>query len=132
MPIQGFLKFIDNIRLRPHEHIREEHVKELLKLIKKDGFLNNPIIVDEHTLIILDGHHRFQALKRMGLTKIPCFLVDYKADAIQVLSWRDGENVSKQMVIHAGLSGTLLQPKTSRHVLPERPENLKIPLTSLR
>ncbi len=47
-------------------------------------------------------------------------------------AWREGENVTKDTVIQAGLSGNLLPIKTSRHTVPDRPEDINIPLTLLK
>jgi ParB-like chromosome segregation protein Spo0J len=49
-------------------------LRKLIKEIKKDGFINNPIIVDRNTRIILDGHHRFNAIKFLGLALSPVYL----------------------------------------------------------
>ena len=47
-------------------------------------------------------------------------------------AWREGETVTKDMVINAGLSGNLLRIKTSRHTVPDRPEDINIPLELLK
>lgn len=60
--------------LKQHELINQDHLYELLEEIHSNGFIEAPIIVDENTLIILDGHHRFNALRILGLSKAPVFL----------------------------------------------------------
>ncbi|MBN2267537.1 MAG: ParB N-terminal domain-containing protein [Candidatus Babeliaceae bacterium] len=60
--------------LKEHEKINEDHVAKLVDQIGRDGYIANPVIADKDTLIILDGHHRFNALKRLGLTTIPVCL----------------------------------------------------------
>jgi ParB-like chromosome segregation protein Spo0J len=60
--------------LRQHEKINDRHVEELVCQIAQDGCVRDPIIVDKRTLIILDGHHRFNALKKLGLVRIPVCL----------------------------------------------------------
>ena len=76
-----------------------------------------PIAVDKKTYVILDGHHRLQALKRLGYTKIPVILIDYHSPNIKVLAQREGEMVTKDLVIQAALAGKRMPPKTSRHML---------------
>jgi hypothetical protein len=83
----------------------------------KDGILKRPIVVDRSTKIILDGHFRFNALKQLGCSKIPVFFVDYDSPHILVEGWRDGETVTKEDVVRAGLTGKKLPPKTSKHML---------------
>jgi L-serine kinase (ADP) len=60
--------------LKQHEMIGESHLKELIGEIKKDGYINDPLIVDKNSNIILDGHHRFNALKFLGLALAPVYL----------------------------------------------------------
>lgn len=68
------IQLIQNHILKQHEQIRERHVRMLLKQIKHDGYLNSPLIVDKKTMIILDGHHRYNALKRLGMASSPVYL----------------------------------------------------------
>jgi len=125
------ISIIKNNLIKQHERIRKNHLRELFDQIKHDGFISDPIIVDKNTMVLLDGHHRFNAIKLLGLTASPVYLVDYKSRKIQVTSWRGGEKVTKKIVIRAGLSGKLLRPKTSRHSIPEKPTGLRIPLSKL-
>jgi len=106
--------------LKEHEDIRPAYLEELKNQIMLDGILKMPIAVDEETYVILDGHHRLQALKRLGCTKIPVVLVDYQSPEIKVLAQREGETITKEMVIHMGLSGKKMLPKTSRHMGMDR------------
>ncbi|KKS67820.1 MAG: hypothetical protein UV38_C0003G0047 [candidate division TM6 bacterium GW2011_GWE2_42_60] len=68
------LAIIRSRLLKQHELINEDHLKELMAQIRSDGFIEAPIIVDAETHIILDGHHRFNALRILGLSKAPVFL----------------------------------------------------------
>ena len=103
--------------LKPHEHVIESHVLELLHDIAQRRKILRPIVVDSRTLVILDGHHRVEALRRLGLRFAPAVLVDYDSDCVSVSSWRKGYPVTKEIVRKAGLSGYRLPPKTSRHRL---------------
>ncbi len=64
---------INNNNLKPHEQIKKNYLKKLLHQIKGDGFIDNPIIVDKNTMIILDGHHRFNVLKQLGIKSSPVY-----------------------------------------------------------
>jgi hypothetical protein len=118
--------------LKPHEEICPLHLKNLRAEIKKDGCVKDPIIADKNTLVILDGHHRWNSLLSLGAAFCPCCLVDYQSGEIGVACWRAGEKISKKEVLSAGLSGKLLPQKTSRHLIPDRPLGLNIPLADLR
>lgn len=68
------IKIIKNNLLREHEQIIKNHLKKLKNQINKDGFIDSPLIVDKNTMIILDGHHRFNVLKILGFSSSPVFL----------------------------------------------------------
>ena len=119
-------------KLKEHEQVSPEHLMRLKRRIKKDGFLKNPIIVDKNTKIILDGHHRYQSLKELGCSKIMVYFIDYNSPEIKVKARRKGEIIRKEDVIKAGLTENKLPPKTSRHVVPSKQLNLRIPLKDLR
>jgi hypothetical protein len=104
-------------RLRAHEGVDMQHLCELKREIKSDRILKFAIAVDKDTNIILDGHHRFNALRELGCKKIPVVLVDYKTTKIKVKNWRNGWEITKKMVIEACLSEDKLPPKTSKHMI---------------
>ena len=118
-------------RLHGHERIRPALLKELTEQIRRDGFLKRPILVAERDFVILDGHHRAEAVRSLGCAKIPAYLVDYESDLVQLGTWPDATVpvVSKQEVIRRGLTQDLFPPKTTRHTLsaslPERPTDLE-------
>lgn len=109
--------FIRIEELREHEEIRPDYLEELKNEILSDGMLKMPIAVDRSTYIILDGHHRLHALKRIGCKKIPVVLVDYQSPEIEVVPWREGEKVTKEMIIHTALTSGRMPPKTSKHMI---------------
>ncbi len=76
-----------------------------------------PIAVDRSTYIILDGHHRLHALRRIGCRKIPAILVDYHSEEIEVIPWREGERITKEMIVQTALAGKRMAPKTSKHMI---------------
>jgi len=70
--------------LAPHERVIPGRVEALLHAITAAGRVYKPIIVDEETLTVIDGHHRLHALKLMGARKAPVLLVDYERDANKI------------------------------------------------
>ena len=108
---------IDLGELKEHEQIRPEYLEELKNEILSDGILKMPIAVDKETYIILDGHHRLHALRRIGCKRIPCILFDYQSPEIEVLPQREGETVTKGLVIETALTGRRMPPKTSKHMV---------------
>jgi len=104
-------------QLKAHEEVNLRHLKELKKEIEYDRILKFAIAVDKGTNIILDGHHRFNVLKKLGCKEIPAVFVDYNSPQVEVKSWRNNRNVTKEIVIEAGLSNNKLPAKTSKHMV---------------
>ncbi|MBS7609875.1 ParB N-terminal domain-containing protein [Candidatus Bathyarchaeota archaeon] len=118
-----FLDFVKDKRivsideLKGHEDIEPTYLDSLTAEIEADGILKKPIVADERTGVILDGHHRVAALRKLGCSKVPVCFVDYNSPKIIVQPGRAGETMSKDIVLKAGLSGVLLPPKSSRHMI---------------
>ncbi|MEM2003098.1 MAG: ParB N-terminal domain-containing protein [Nitrososphaerota archaeon] len=103
--------------LKEHEECDPDYLEELLEKIVKDGELKRPIIVDSRTMIILDGHHRFLCIKKLGKRYIPAYLIDYSRPEIEVCSWNNTETITKEMVIEAALTGKKFPPKSTKHMV---------------
>ncbi len=103
--------------LRQHEEVDPAHLKELTEEIASDKILKFAIVVDKNTNVILDGEHRFNALKDLGCKKIPVVYVDYNSPDIEAQAWRSDERLTKKDVIEAGLGRKKLPPITSKHVI---------------
>lgn len=114
--------------LRQHEQILNENLMRVQRDLVRDGMVKDPIIVDQRTMVILDGHHRYNALKRMGYKYVPVYLVDYSSDHIAIAAWRTGEHVTKAEVMRAGLTGNLMPAKTSRVKFTERKASVSVSL----
>ena len=117
LPIPDHVCLVDLAALKEHEEIRPDYLEQLKDEILSDGILKMPIAVDKTTYIILDGHHRLHALKKIGCKRIPVILFDYQSPEIEVVPHRDGETVTKEMVIQTALAGRRMPPKTSKHVI---------------
>lgn len=101
-------------KLIPHENFDQNKVDNLSKKILSESKWSQPIIVDNQDYIILDGHHRYNVAIQLGLTQIPCLLVEYDDPRISVSSWRNSLFVDRQIVRKASTS-ILLPVKTSMH-----------------
>ncbi len=109
--------------LKPHEKGSPLYLEILKREILNDGFLKYPIIADEKTHVILDGMHRWLALKNLGYTHIPVMLIDaFQNPIIRVGTRRihryacnSNHEIPIEKVISAGLSGCLMKPKSTRH-----------------
>ncbi len=113
---------LDINKLKCHERVEKSHVVELAKRIRLDCMLKRPIIVAKKSLVILDGHHRYTALKRMGYKKIPAQLVDYHDGEVRVYLRRKELLIEliKEAVLRRAEEGRLFPNKTTRHLIRKR------------
>ncbi len=121
--------------LKPHEEIHEKKVDELYKMTLKWGGYTKPLLVDNNSGTILDGHHRYEVGKMLSLKYLPAILTDYLIDErIKVTTWPNSEekDINKEDVIKMALSGDLFPPKTSRHQISEYLPPIMVKLEDLR
>jgi hypothetical protein len=115
-------------RLRIHEEIRPELVERLVEEIRREGVVREPVWVARGTDVVLNGHHRFAALRALGAARVPAWVIDYDSDAVELGRWQPGPVLSKSEVVARAQSGRPYPPKTTRHtlrpVVPERPTPL--------
>jgi len=120
--VLGEFELIPPALLIPHEDFDTARLDRLVVEIRAAGYFYPPVLVDRPTRVILDGHHRWQASLRLGLTVVPCYTVDYLNDStIHVISRRPDITVTKQSVIEIARAGKTFPHKTTRHTydLPE-------------
>ena len=84
---ESVIALIEISKLHDHEQIKPQHLDELCEEIKRDGEVKYPIIVDKYSNVVLDGHHRFYALQRLGCKYAPAHIVDYYDPHIKVERW---------------------------------------------
>jgi len=114
--------------LKPHEQFTEGRVQAVLRDLKKPYVLWFPILVDDTDYIILDGHHRVEAFRRLGLDKILARLVDYDSPDIKVFPRRKEIPITKDIVRAKVRAGEVFPHKTTRHVYPESTKHFDISL----
>jgi len=116
-PLKPQTQIVKLNKLKQHEEVDPAHLKELKEEIDSDKILKFAIIVDKNTNVILDGQHRFNAIRELACKRIPVVYVDYNSPAIEVQSWKGNPHLTKKDVIEAGLSGRKFLPKTSKHMV---------------
>lgn len=110
------VKMIDIDLLNPHEKIIEEKKISLVKFIKsyESYYIISSIVCCYETLLVIDGHHRYFALKELGFKKVPVTLIDYKSDSIRTGIMNP---LDKKFIVDVGKSSTLLEPKSTEHAV---------------
>jgi hypothetical protein len=119
-------------KIHEHEAIDGDNLKKIKLSIIRARIFKEPIIVDRKTLVVLDGHHRLNSCRELGLKKIPCLMVNYLENKrIAVIGRRKNIFIDKNIVIKMGLSDKVFPKKTTKHLIPQRIRNLKIPIKLL-
>ncbi len=102
--------------LFPHEEVDEADVDLLVHQIRAQGIVREPIWVTEADGVILNGHHRYAALRKLDVRRVPAWAVDYPDPAMEVGRWNAGPPFDKAEVVRRAREGPLFPPKTTRHV----------------
>jgi len=63
-----------------HEEAGQSRVLRVARSIKRLGRVMRPIIVEEKSLTIIDGHHRYNALRLLGARYAPVVMARYGAE----------------------------------------------------
>lgn len=115
-------------QLHAHERIDGRDVVKLAAKIRNEGMVSDPVWVARGSLVVLNGHHRVAALRRLGAARVPAWIFDYDAEIVRLGRWSPGPEISKSEVVRRAKGGELYPPKTTRHEigveLPHRPTPL--------
>lgn len=117
--------------LKAHEEYEEENVLDLMEEIRGAGVFADPIWVARGSLVILNGHHRVEAARRLGLARVPAFVLDYESDVVSLEPWRPGLPITKAEVVDRAGKGELFPPKTTRHRVRVELAAAPVPLAEL-
>lgn len=121
------IKKIEINKLIPHEDFREDHAVEVLGWFERDGFQLRPIAVhklSEGSFLILDGHHRTEAARRLNLKFVMASVLDYFDHMIVVESWDNGRVFSKEEIIQLATDGKKVPPKSTKHIIKINGQNM--------
>lgn len=124
--------------LRLHEKGLREYFEAIRQEILADGCLKYPVIADRDSYVILDGAHRWLALKSLGCQRIPTLLVDVnqkpsvRVGTRRIQRYNGNSKIPIQEVISAGIKGQLMEPRTTRHFFPfQKFQAVNCPLSEL-
>lgn len=125
------IKILKITELKCHEQIFESRVIQLMRLISKNGKFIKPIVIEKSSGIILDGHHRVEAMKRLGYAKIPAIQVDYDKINVELRHKNLPSEIIRQLVVLVAMSGQILPKKTTKHNLSLFSPKIRVNLASL-
>ena len=79
--------------IKPYKKNAKKHpndqIEKIAKSIKAFGF-NQPIVIDKEGIIIV-GHGRYEAAKKLGLKNVPCRIVDLSPDKAKAYRLADNK-----------------------------------------
>ncbi|MFH0815554.1 MAG: ParB N-terminal domain-containing protein [Methanobacteriota archaeon] len=118
--------------LHEHEAINPDNLLLRERDIAEYGSVV-PIVADREYLVILNGHHRFNALKKLGCKRVPVYLVDYFSTSVTLDLWPASSvcKLSKRDVIKMGLGRGVFPAKTTRHRFKTKFSRERVPLDEL-
>ena len=74
--------------LIPHEMTIDYELEKFIKGVQESGMVYWPLLVDQRSNLVLDGHHRTAGLSKLNYTNVPVVYIDYtNDDFIQVDTW---------------------------------------------
>ncbi len=102
--------------LKCHEEVVEERLRSFINYLQslEGDILISSILVCDKTMMIVDGHHRYHALKYFGIQKVPVTFVHYESHLIKAYF---DDRILKIEIIDTVNEGKLLPPKSSKHVI---------------
>lgn len=118
--------------IRQTEEVDELALKTLTQKIARERRWTDPIWLERRSLAVMDGNHRLNTARHLGLRRVPCLLLDYGLVQLRVECWTTGRPLDGSSVISAGLSGNLLPHKSTRHSLDTERQTCSMSLESLR
>lgn len=108
------ITFLNPYDIKETEHHLPEKLPALKEKILAEGIWRVPITVEKNSFVVMDGHHRLQTAKSLGLTLIPCVMLSY--ENVVVESRRADMLVTPKEIIRRGLAGDLYPAKSTRHI----------------
>jgi ParB-like chromosome segregation protein Spo0J len=97
------LDLVDVDLIFPHEKIIEKNTSTISNFLKSfnDHIVLSSILCCSKSMVIIDGHHRYFSLKKLGFKKIPVTKLDYFSDDIKTSI---DQKYSKDQIIEHGIS----------------------------
>lgn len=125
------LEYVPVERLRHIEGYSRKRVDWLVDKILAEGVWTKPVALDDAHDLVLDGQHRMETAKRLGLKRVPA--VRYRYAEVDVWSLRPNHRFDWRTVTERALADQPYPYKTVKHRFPDGglPE-IAVPLEALK
>ncbi|MEM6793430.1 MAG: hypothetical protein AAF725_05580 [Acidobacteriota bacterium] len=125
------IELVDPGSLRHIEGFSARRVEWLEQKIVREGLWIKPIAIDQEHALVLDGQHRMEVSRRLGLRAIPA--VRYPYAEVEVWSLRPKSHTfTWETVVERALAGDIYPYKTVKHRFPQDVPACAFPLEELR
>jgi L-serine kinase (ADP) len=105
-------------------------VAQVSAAILRAGCWTAPIIIEEISNAVMDGHHRLAAAKELGLRFVPCVPLSY--NVVRVETHRPEWEVNPSEILRRAADRDLYPAKTTRHIFPRLEGVCSVSLAELR
>ncbi|MED5619420.1 ParB N-terminal domain-containing protein [Ideonella sp. BN130291] len=114
--VAGYVVAIRTIEFfQATEQVDEDHVRQLARTIHLQGHWLAPMPIESSTGLVMDGNHRLQAARLLGLRRLPCIPLHYGDRRVAVRCWRSNLPFDTRRVLSLASGRELLPFKTTRH-----------------
>ncbi len=111
------IEMVEVSQLRHIEGFSEKRVLWLRDKILAEGVWNKPLACDHQHGLVLDGQHRMEVAKLLGLKHVPA--VKYEYASVKVWSLRPkNHHFTWETVVRRALVGDIYPYKTVKHEFP--------------
>ncbi|MFA6519695.1 MAG: NTP transferase domain-containing protein [Candidatus Paceibacterota bacterium] len=124
----GATIYFDTSKLKHIESFSKKRVAWLKKKILDEKIWTRPICVDPNGLV-MDGQHRMEVSKELGLKKVPVIVFDYSD--VEFFSLRKNYEVSVESIRNRVDQDDIYPYKTVKHKFPVEITDCNISLDSL-
>ncbi len=129
--VKSNVKLVAVSKLRHIEGFSQRRVEWLKDKILSEGIWNKPLALCDRHALVMDGQHRMEVARALGLRRVPAMTYDY-AD-VEIWSLRPEKYAFDwKMVTERALSGDIYPYKTVKHAFPVPLPQCRFTLDELR
>lgn len=115
--IENGIQLVCVNELRHIEGFSKRRVEWLAGKIRKEQLWNKPLAIDDQHNLVMDGQHRMEVSKALGLKHVPAVRFSYAS--VDIWSLRPGKyEFDWKTVVERALSGDIYPYKTVKHRFP--------------